>query len=350
MMSKVLVIEDDRIMRENTVELLKLSGYEVASATNGKEGIARAHDFLPDLIICDIMMPELDGYGVLHILNKEEKTAGIPFIFITAKSRKEDMRKGMDMGADDFLTKPFQDIELINAVESRIKRHEIVKKRYKNNTQDVHTFFQDASELLSLKSIKPKYQSSSYRPKEIIYRSGDDAYFLYFIDKGKVKTYRLNDDGKEFITANYQQGDFFGYQPLLEERGYDEYAEVIEECKVYKILKEDFIKLIYENKEVASKFIKLLSKNLSNKEEQLVHLAYSSVRKRVVRKLLELDNETGTGEISISRTDLASMVGTSKETLVRSLTEMREDHIIKTEGSKIILLDKEKLKRLESIW
>jgi DNA-binding response OmpR family regulator len=132
--TKILLIEDDNVMRENTVELLQLSHYDVAWAENGKMGIKRALSFQPDLIICDIMMPELDGYSVLHLLSKETATAGIPFIFLTAKSKMSDMRLGMNMGADDYITKPFQDIELLHAIESRLERHKNLVRKYKHQS------------------------------------------------------------------------------------------------------------------------------------------------------------------------------------------------------------------------
>src|SRR5437870_2171162 len=116
-MIRILLIEDNREVRENTAEILELAGYEVATAPDGKKGVEQVNKQKPDLIICDIMMPVLDGLGVLHLLNKNPETSNIPFIFLTAKAERSDMRKGMDMGADDYITKPFDKIELLNAVE-----------------------------------------------------------------------------------------------------------------------------------------------------------------------------------------------------------------------------------------
>lgn len=121
-MTRILLIEDNTEVRENIVEILELSQYEVLAAENGKVGVKLAQSGNPDLIICDIMMPEMDGYGVLHALSKNDTTAAIPFIFLTAKADRADLRKGMEMGADDYITKPFDDIELLNAVETRLKK------------------------------------------------------------------------------------------------------------------------------------------------------------------------------------------------------------------------------------
>src|SRR5436190_22776268 len=106
-MKTILIIEDNNDVRENTAEILELSNYRVLQAENGKLGVEVAQKMKPDLIICDIMMPVLDGYGVIHLLNKNPDTASIPFIFLTAKSERIDFRKGMEMGADDYIAKPF---------------------------------------------------------------------------------------------------------------------------------------------------------------------------------------------------------------------------------------------------
>src|SRR3546814_473122 len=120
--TRVLIIEDNNDIRESTCEILELAGFEVYQAENGKLGVELATAKLPDVILCDIMMPELDGYGVLHMLSKNSSTSTIHFIYLTAKTERMDMRKGMEMGADDYLTKPFGDLELLSAIECRLKK------------------------------------------------------------------------------------------------------------------------------------------------------------------------------------------------------------------------------------
>ena len=109
----ILIIDDNEDIRENTAEILSLGGYKTVTAENGKRGVEAALASKPDLIVCDIMMPELDGYGVLHLLRKNPETENIPLIFLTAKAERSDLRKGMEMGADDYVTKPFEEIESI---------------------------------------------------------------------------------------------------------------------------------------------------------------------------------------------------------------------------------------------
>ena len=151
-MKKILLIEDDQIMRENTAEILELDNFEVHTAENGKLGCTKAKELLPDLIICDIMMPVLDGYGVLHVLSKDPHTAGIPFIFLTAKAEKSDMRKGMQLGADDYLTKPFEDTDLLNAIEARLKKIDSIKKETAGSEEGLSSFLNTARGMKDLES------------------------------------------------------------------------------------------------------------------------------------------------------------------------------------------------------
>jgi EAL domain-containing protein (putative c-di-GMP-specific phosphodiesterase class I)/AmiR/NasT family two-component response regulator len=137
-MNRILVIEDELAVRENLVELLEAEGFETIAAPNGNIGIQKALSESPDLILCDMMMPEVDGYGVLTNLREEPATATIPFIFLTAKSAKSDFRQGMDLGADDYITKPFTRAELLSAIMSRLTRQSLLKK-YLSTKADAKT-------------------------------------------------------------------------------------------------------------------------------------------------------------------------------------------------------------------
>jgi DNA-binding NarL/FixJ family response regulator len=128
-MKKILVIEDEPEMRRNMVSLLHYTHYEPIAAENGRVGVETALRETPDLILCDVMMPELDGYGVLRMLQSDAKLAPIPFIFLTAKGEKDDLRSGMNLGADDYLTKPVGNQELVAAIEARLQRSTQKTKR-----------------------------------------------------------------------------------------------------------------------------------------------------------------------------------------------------------------------------
>lgn len=347
-MKKILLIEDNKDIRENTAEILVLAQYQVITAKNGKEGVELVHKEKPDLIICDIMMPLLDGYGVLHLLSKNDETAGIPFIFLTAKADRSDLRKGMEMGADDYLTKPFDDIELLNSIESRLKKNEILKKEFSKNIEGINDFIKDVKGIESLKKLSLEYDVRFYKKKDDIYKEGGYPKGIYFVSKGKVKTFQTNDNGKELITELHKEGDFFGYLSLLQEENYTNSATALEDSEIYMLPKDDFFALIYKNAEVSRRFIELLSDNLRGNEKQLVQLAYNSVRKRVAEALVKLsDTYKKDAEkqfsTTISREDLANLVGTATETVIRTLSDFKEAKIIDIANGIITILNYDQL-------
>lgn len=352
-MVKILLIEDNLEMRENTAEILELASYEVVTAENGKIGVDLAKTEKPDIIICDIMMPEMDGYGVLYVLGKDPKTAGIPFIFLTAKAEKRDLRKGMEQGADDYITKPFEELELLNGIESRLKRSEVFKKEYGGGMNGLSSFIDDAKGLEELRKLSEDRKLRTYGPKETIYHEEDYPNGMFYLNKGKVKTFRMNEDGKEYVTGLHKPGDFFGYMALLEECNYTETAEVMEDAELFKIPKNDFLMLIQRNRDVAHKFVKMLSANVIQKEEELINLAYNSIRKRVADALLllrkrymEENSEDKEFSIAVSRDNLASIVGTATESVIRTLSEFKDDKLISVKGRQISILDPERLAKL----
>jgi CheY-like chemotaxis protein/CRP-like cAMP-binding protein len=353
MSKKILLIEDNKEMRENTSEILELSNYTVFTAENGKIGVEKAQKEKPDLIICDIMMPVLDGYGVLHLLSKNKETANIPFIFLSAKAERSDFRKGMEMGADDYVTKPFDDIELLNAIESRLKKSELTKKEYDHTAAGFDSFIKEVKSIEPLKKLSEKYDTSHFKKKQVIYNEGGIPKAVFFIKKGKVKTYRTNEMGKELINGLYNEGDFFGYLSLLEDGKYNDTATTLEEAEIAMIPKEDFFSLVYKSPEVSRKFLNILSNNIIEREEQLIKLAYNSVRKRVAEALLTLytkykkDNESKFS-IAISREDLATLVGTATETVIRTLSDFKDEKLIEISGGTISILNSGKLASLKN--
>lgn len=356
---KILLIEDDTVMRENAAEILDLAHYAVTTAKDGKEGVEIANKLKPDLIVCDIMMPKLDGYGVLHILAKDPQTAAIPFIFLTAKAEKSEMRKGMELGADDYLTKPFEETELLNAIEVRLKKSEAMKKEFAQNLEGLNQFLDQAGQARGLKDLEILSQKRPlvhYKKNEIIFHEGDKPQHLYFLSKGKVKTYKSHEDGKEYVTALFKPGEFFGFIPLLKNADYSDSAMTLEDSEICKIPKEDFLALIYKNRDVAGQFMKMLAGHAMEKEQQLLSLAYDTVRKKVAAALLLLESryrESDPGNkktdfrITIHRDNLASIAGTATETVIRSLSEFKDDKLIKIDGRVIIILNSEGLRKIQ---
>lgn len=346
-MKKILLIEDNPDIRENTAEILDLAQYKVLTAENGKEGVQLALKELPDLIVCDIMMPVLDGYGVLHLLSKNESTAGIPFIFLTAKADRVDVRKGMSMGADDYLTKPFNDQELLSAIETRLNKNDLLKKQFSKSLEGVHDFLNEVKSFEALRELSESRDVRRYKKKDVVFHEGSYPKGVHFIHKGKIKIYQKNEQGKELISTLHKAGDFFGFLSLLKDEQYIHSAAALEDTEIYTIPKEDFFSLIYKNSEVARKFIELLSNNLLENEQQLMRLAYNSVRKRVAEALVKLsDTYKETDQqfsMNVSREDLANLVGTAKETVIRTLSDFKEDKYIEISGSTITILDYDQL-------
>ncbi len=346
-MRKILLIEDNYEIRENTAEILELADYQVVTATNGKDGFEKALKEIPDLIICDIMMPVLDGYGLLHLVNKNEHLKSIPFIFLTAKTERSDFRKGMEMGADDYITKPFTDIELLNAVESRLKKIENLNERA-NSKQDLNDFFDEIKNENALEKLTHSEITNIHKKKQRIYIEGNHPHSLYYLNSGKIRTYKMNENGKELTISLYNAGDFFGYNALLENSAYKETAETLEESEINMISRQDFEILINNNKEVAHKFIKLLAHNVSEKEEQLINLAYNSLRKRVADALVTLLKKYKKADhtvftIQISREDLAHIAGTTTESLIRTLSDFKSEKLIEAEAGYVKILNEKKL-------
>lgn len=351
MSQHILLIEDNAEMAENISNILQLANYDVTTATNGRVGVNLAQKNHPDLILCDIMMPELDGYGVLHILNNDPVTASIPFIFLTAKADKGDFRAGMNLGADDYITKPFDGVDLLKVVEMRLKKKDLLKSSMAaSGNENVSAFFNKTKELLEFQKLSENRPIRLFKRKEFIFMEGQLPNDLFYIEKGKVKTYKVNYDGKELITTMLHDGDFLGYVPLLEEKPYYENAEVVEDARIKIIPKSDFLSLLYSSKDVARKFIKLLSNNLEEMEMRLLDIAYQSVRQRVAAALINLE-EMGLNKeehelITISRRDIASMVGTATESLNRTLADFKDEGLVEINNEGLRIMNKMKLEKL----
>ncbi len=345
-MKKILVIEDNAEVRENLEEILELSGYKVISAEDGTIGVELALKELPDLVLCDVMMPKLDGFGVLNILSKKSITADIPFIFLTAKAEKSDFRRGMNLGADDYITKPFYKDELLAVIETRLRKSEQIRRKFERNENGLSAFINEARGFEELKKLSLERRIRHYKKREIIFEEGDYPRYLYFIQSGKVKAFKTNEDGKEYIIEILKEGDFAGYTDLIRDQKYAESASALEDTQVSLIPREDFLSLLYANRDVASQLIKMLANNITEKEEQLLNLAYHSVRKRVANAILLLDAKNDNNQINILRDDLARIVGTAKESVIRMLTEFREDGYIEINDGSIIIKNRQKLENL----
>ena len=329
-MKKILIIEDNTELRENTAEILELAGFNVITAHHGKEGVRMATSENPDIIVCDIMMPELDGYGVKQMLSQNERLKHIPFIFLTAKADRSDFRKGMGLGADDYLTKPFDESDLLNSIKIRLDKSENLGSKVSLQGFNYST--------LITKAIENK-KTHLYQKKDILFREFDKAFNVYYIKKGKAKSYKINDDGKEFIFEIFSQGDIIGMWDVLKGEEYFLSVSALEDLEAVRISRDEIQKLLENNYDAAINLIQMMSKDIQDKEERIVQLAYDTVRMRVASALINLydlfSDAAGGSSFKIAREDLAAMVGTSTESVIRTLSDFKKEDLINIVNNEI---------------
>tara|TARA_R110000868_G_scaffold342697_2_gene603595 strand:- start:433 stop:1488 length:1056 start_codon:yes stop_codon:yes gene_type:complete len=351
-MKTVLVIEDDLALRENTAEILELSSYKVLTASNGLKGIYLAEKHMPDIIVCDIMMPELDGYGVFNRLSKDKKLKFIPFVFISVKGETQDIRKGMNLGADDYITKPFTEDDLLNVIERRLSKVTVIHDS-KSNSNSISNGDHE-NEIKTLNDLKNYLDDNGklfeFNKEDIIFNEGDHSNYIYLINKGAVKCCKIDEQGKELVTALYKVDDLFGVTSFTYNIPYKETATAIEETKLFGISIAEFKNILNNNHKVVLELIELLSDNLSTLKEQLLQMAYSSVNKKTattILKFAEKLNHKLEDTIKISRSDLASVAGIAPETFVRALTILKNEGIVEADGKNFKIIDLEKLKKIK---
>ena len=347
---KVLIIEDNTDIRENIVEILGLAGYTVFAAANGKTGVDLALKNLPDIILCDIMMPELDGYGVLYLINKNPELSAVPFIFLTAKAERVDFRKGMEMGADDYLTKPFDDMELLTAIETRLKKKEAQQNFYSRPLEQLNTLIAKNTGLAELQKTIQERKVRLFKKNQVVYYDGDRGNGLYLVISGKVKTVKMAEDGRELMTGIYLADEYIGINATLTNDTYGDTATALEDSTLCLIPKEQLERLLSLYPEVGREFIKLLANNVKDKEEQLLQLAYNSVRKRMAGAILRLHNQQSNADntFKISREDLAALAGMATETVSRTLSDFKDERLIDKKGGTITILDSVRLAKMKN--
>jgi len=345
MKKTVLLIEDDRIFRDYISEILELANYIIITAEDGKKGIELAKTIIPDIIICDITMPKLDGFDVLQIISKLPTLEHIPFIFLTGKTDYKDLRKGMNLGADDYLIKPFKETELLKAIENRLKRADAFEHQTSYNTSNNPT-----KSIKNIKDYLSKKPIFSFKKNETIYCHGNLSNHLFLIKKGKVKTYKINEQGKEFITGYFNDNQYFGYSSFIKHTSHFENSKAITKVKLYKIDKNEINNIVKNNPKILYEFIDLLAGNLIDIKEQLILLAYSSVRRKTAITLLKILQKAPlkeAEEINISRSDLANSIGIGYETLIRTLHDFKKEKLIKENKKGLKVIDKKSLLKVQ---
>ena len=349
-MRTILLIEDDTALRENTAELLELADYSVYSAPNGKIGIQVAKEKLPDLIVCDIMMPEVDGYGVLEAVSLDPITTHIPFIFLSARTEHKEIRKGMDLGADDYLTKPFEEEELLSAIESRLAKAEILSNALENSAKKK----ENEGDIRNLNELKNLFDDTGeikyFEKGEIIYKEGAYSTRIYLILDGIVKSTKTEESGKELTTALHKPDEFLGFTSFAENIPYQETATAVENAELAGISKDELKRILGKNQNVSLELLNVLTENISEIKEQLLQMAYSSVRRKTAQTILQFArilNRNPEDSIRIARSDLASVAGIATESLIRTISEFKKKGLIEIEGRNIKILQLSALEEVE---
>ncbi len=349
----ILIIDDNEEIRENTEEILKLAGYATYKACNGKEGLEIIHKHTPNLILCDIVMPVLDGYGVLRALENIPCMTGVPFIFMTANAEINDLKKGIDLGADGYLTKPFNGDELLGTVSSRLRKYNLIKKTFGKKPDSLNELISENNSSKEIGVLSERRNVKKIKKKELIFIEGDFSNFLYFITSGKVKIFKTNEFGKEYIISIHKTGDFFGYHALMEEGIHRESAMTIECTELALVPRQDFLHLLQSNNEIALKFIRTLSHSFVEAEERLLKLAYDSARKRVAEAIIFVskkyldDRETNLSFV-LNRENISALSGISPESVSRNLTDLKEEGLIETANGNIRIIDFKRLEMLKN--
>lgn len=350
-MKKILLIEDDSEMMQLAAEILRMANYEVFTADNGKTGVELAFEEAPDLIISDTQMPVLDGYGVLHMLQRNPHFAGTPFILISDRTEPEAARKAMYSGADDVIHKPYTETDLLIAIECRLRKAEEIRNFYQkqktlNNSAD------DLSEAEVLNSFIEGRNIDRYNRRQRIYHEGTRPGKLYYIISGKVKLIKSSSDGKELVVELCGAGDFLGHTAILEDSSYRESAETLDYTEVAVIPRKDFEDLVHTDCKFAARFFRILANNIADKEDKLVNMAYNSLRKKVADALMMLTLKYSAKSeehfnINLHRDDLAHIAGTATESLIRTLSDFRAEQLIDlAKDGTITIINKKRLSNM----
>ncbi|MBC9911938.1 cyclic nucleotide-binding domain-containing protein [Chitinophaga varians] len=331
-MHTLLLISTKKAAATATREMLMLQGYEVLSASDGKSGIAAARLHLPDLILCEMAMDGTDGLAVLELLRQDPRFQPVPFIMLADKYEPHAFRTAMNQGADDYMVKPYTSHDLVQTIANRLKRKALLhspRETERDFKSVITRFLEDRNTIRAA-------------AHEEIYREGGTPRYLYYLLSGKVKTIKTHEDGKDLVIGLYNTGDFFGYIALLEEETYKATAVVMEDAEIALIPKDDATALFDHSPLIIQRFVRLLARNVTEKEERLLGIAYDTLRKKVASALIHLRNKyqvdrSANYTIDIARDELAALAGTATESLIRTLSEFRSEKLIAVKGSSITL-------------
>lgn len=350
-MYTILIVENRPEKRTALKEILELAHYQTAVAQNGQEALQQVEKERPDLILCKAELPRLNGYEMLHLLSKDTELTTIGFIFTCAKASPQDIRRGMNMGADDFLKEPYSKIDLLGAIEARLNRIKKLCNTHIKPTGDLLGFMDEVTKIKGLEDLSIGHQRRVFKKREVIFHEGDPAHHLSYVLKGRVKLIKTDHYGKELINEIIDQSQFFGYLALMKGEEFHQTAICLEPSEIVKIPKTDFWALLHRNRQVSERFIAMLANDTVEQKDRLLRMAFGTVKERLAAVLLNLHEkynpqESDMVKLKITRESLAGMVGTTTESLIRTLSELKEAGYIEVSGREICLLRKLELRQM----
>lgn len=341
---KILLIVNDPEIRSSTCEILELASYQVIQASDGKYGIEQAIAERPDIIVTEITMPGLDGFGVLHLLHSKPWFGNVLFIVLCSVLDKKELRRAMEMGADDIIVKPFEGTELLSCIEARIRKQQL--RQIGHLPIDVaKPTLQSENELLSY--LIQDRNIDRYNKKQLIIKEGERPTKVYYMVCGKARSFKTHPDGKDLVIDLYGPGDYIGFEDLLSGSNYSETVETLDYTELAIIPRKDFEEVIQSSTLASKKFIEKLIQRSARLQNRLLWLAYHSLRQKVAAAILQLKQKynstpNGTFEINLNRAAFASIAGTATESSIRTLGEFKAEQLIELEADGTIRLVNEK--------
>lgn len=348
-MKKILIIENNSDLLNKYSITLQNAGYEVITSSNSDNGVNLAINIKPHLVLCNTQLDDMNGFEVLSKLTTNPLTTKIPIIFIKPTSSTDEIKYGIENGADDFITNPFQSNQLVRSVEARINRDrdqhaiQLPFGSLNNHQLNSEIYLEKLHDLIVQSKVR------NLKKKQTLYFEGDYSQWLYYLVDGCIKTLKLTNDGRELIMGLYKPNSFIGLDSLLLDEAFHHTAEATMNSSLYFISKSAVLELMNEHVELNHHFLRSLSTTLREKEDKLVELAYESVRKRLAQALIRLVRDSvPIDQIDISRDELAGLAGVATETVSRILSNFKEKGLIERNGSQIQIIDLEGLMNIKS--
>lgn len=349
MKQKILLIASEPTVRTSISEILELADYNLIQAADGKSGVELAVQESPDVIITELSLTGLDGFGVIHLLQTKPWFAHTVFIVLCSSCEKRELRKAMEMGADDVIIKPIEGTELLSCLETRIRKREMGGAWKKKEEQqgplaeterEIHDFL-----------VKDR-NVDRYNKKQLIVKEGERPTRLYYLINGKARSFKTHPDGKDLVIELYGPGDYLGFIEIINDTNHDETVEAIDYTELALIPRKDFEELITQNTLASRKFMERIAYRNTRLHQRLLWLAYHSLRQKVAAALLHLrdkygESPAGSFEINMNRAAFASIAGTAIESSIRTLGEFKSERMIELEPDGTIrLLNEKKLQQL----